>query len=309
MHRPKDFIQTAEGLLFAVVAANTEAGKIRCFLRYAPVDGCYRKVASAEANQFLAAHHPQYLFFSTQLDVNLHAVAEKDIVRHYQPQPVLQQLLANDSAADQVLADLHLLCRYLQLDGFDCRQLGITGSLLLGLQNPASDIDLVCYGRAVFQQLRRHVQALIAQSKCHDLNDHDWLEAYKRRDCALTLDDYIWHEQRKYNKAIIQQRKFDLSLVVGTPLINPQASKKLGFIHIETQVKDDTLGFDYPAELAIKHPEISSIICFTATYAGQAQTGEWIEVAGQLEVDAAGIKRIVVGSNREAAGEFIKVLR
>jgi predicted nucleotidyltransferase len=309
MYRAKDFIETTEGLLFAVVAAGSEAGKIRGFLRYIRLDGCYRKIASDEANRFLAENHPQYLFFSSQLDARLHAVAEPDVIRHYRPLPALRQLLQTVIPADPALTDLHSLCRYLQEDGFDCRQLGITGSLLLGLQNPASDIDLVCYDRELFQQLRRHVRALIAQNKCHELHDDDWLSAYKRRNCALSLDDYIWHEQRKYNKAIINQRKFDLSLVVTAPEAKPQNCKKLGFIHLKTQVTDDSLSFDYPAEFAIKHPEIAGIICFTATYAGQAQTGEWIEVAGQLEVDAAGVKRIVVGSNREAAGEFIKVIR
>jgi predicted nucleotidyltransferase len=37
-------------------------------------------------------------------------------------------------------------------------------------------------------------------------------------------------------------------------------------------------------------------------------TGETVEVAGQLEVDDQGMQRIVVGSNREALGEFIRVL-
>ena len=308
MYQPKDFIQTAEGLMFAVVAAHTEAGKIRCFLRYLPIDGVYRKVASLDANHYLANHYPHYLFYSPQLDAQLHAVAESDIVRHYQPQPILQQLLATD-AADQVLADLHLLCGHLQQLGFDTRQLGVTGSLLLGLQNPASDIDLVCYDRAVFQQLRQALQTLIAQRHCRDLNAEDWQEAYARRNCALTLAEYIWHEQRKYNKAIINQRKFDLSLVLPTPHAYPQHYTKLGAMQIETQVTDDAFSFDYPAEWAIQHPEIAGIQCFTATYAGQAQTGERIAVAGQLEQDAAGVKRIVVGSNREAPGEFIKVLR
>jgi hypothetical protein len=37
--------------------------------------------------------------------------------------------------------------------------------------------------------------------------------------------------------------------------------------------------------------------------------GETIEIAGMLEEDEHGNQRIVVGSSREAQGEYIKVIR
>ncbi len=51
------------------------------------------------------------------------------------------------------------------------------------------------------------------------------------------------------------------------------------------------------------------MICFTATYSGQAQTGEWIEVSGQLEETDKGYQQIIIGADREAKGEFIRVIR
>ncbi|MCU7891681.1 MAG: hypothetical protein KZQ78_08695, partial [Candidatus Thiodiazotropha sp. (ex Ustalcina ferruginea)] len=43
------------------------------------------------------------------------------------------------------------------------------------------------------------------------------------------------------------------------------------------------------------------------THAGRTQ-GETVEVQGQLEISTDGHRRIVVGSDREALGEYIKVL-
>lgn len=82
----------------------------------------------------------------------------------------------------------------------------------------------------------------------------------------------------------------------------------MGSTTLSCQVTDDSKAFDYPAEFAVDHPTINSIVSFTATYIGQAQTSEMIEVSGLLEQDQNAVKRIVVGSSREAQGEYIKVL-
>ncbi len=95
MHRSKDFIATAEKLIFAVVTDGNELGKVRCFLRYACVDGGWRKIHSGEANRFLADHFPQYLFHSILLDADLHGVPVSAISRHYLPLSGLQDLLNN----------------------------------------------------------------------------------------------------------------------------------------------------------------------------------------------------------------------
>ncbi len=304
----KDFIETAEGLLFAVVAAGVEDGRVLCFLRYQHRDGCWRKLDSDTANQYLSLQHPEYLHYSPVLDAALHGVELQRIVRHYQPRQVLQQLLAMEPA-DAVIADMQQLCHLLSEHRLTMANVGVTGSLLVGMQKHSSDIDLVFYDRELFHRARLIVQDLIAHNRCQALSDEDWLSAYQRRACDFPLDDYIWHEQRKYNKAMINQRKFDLSLVVPVAESTGNGGRKLGFSTIEATVSDDDCGFDYPARFAIDHAEIAEIICFTATYCGQAQRGERVAAAGQVEVDADGCRRIVVGSSREAIGEYIRVLR
>jgi uncharacterized protein len=308
MFNAKDFIETDEGLLFAVVADGVEGDKVLCFLRYRHWQGRWQKVGTDDANQYLQQHFPYYLHYSQIIDASLHAVEQARIIRHYRPQTILKELL-NGPPADTIVEDLQQLCQLLQHGGVDLQYFGVTGSMLIGMQNHASDIDLVCYDRDVFHRARNVVQALIAQDRCQALNDADWLSAYQRRACDFAFDEYIWHEQRKYNKAMINQRKFDLSLtgVSGTP--EPAKYRKLGHVRIETTVIDATHSFDYPAKFVIDHPEIDAVVCFTATYNGQALDGECIVVAGQLEEGENGGQRIVVGSKREAIGEFIKVIR
>lgn len=308
----KDFIETVEGLRFAVVQNAVEQGRVLCFLRYVYSDNHWQKVDTAQANQLLQQRYPQYLYYSEVLDASLHAVEIAKIVRHHQPKQRLQALLTLESlenlqSLDEVSADLIALCRIFQQAGIDLNHVGVTGSLLIAAQKASSDIDLVFYHRASFHQARQVTKSLIEENKLQNLTAQDWQETFARRDCELDFADYVWHEQRKFNKAMINRRKFDLSLLEETWEAT-EAYSKLGAITLTVQISNDCYGFDYPARFLLAHPEIKVILCFTATYNGQAQTGEWVEVAGQLEVSPSGDKRIVVGSSREARGEYIKVL-
>lgn len=307
MFNAKDFIETAEGLIFAIVEQGTEQGKALGFLRYVKENSGWKKVTTDHANAFLAQHHPDYLHYSSVLDARLHAVAVDRIVQHHRPKHRLQQIMQKKQQ-DVVEQDLLALCMLFQQHGLDLTQTGITGSLLVGVQKHNSDIDLVCYGRSVFHQFRHITRELIKKGHLQELNDEDWQQSYQRRSCDLSFTEYVWHERRKTNKAVINGRKFDLNFIDELKRSEMTSYKKCGAITLQCKVIDDTYAFDYPAEFKIDHEHISSVVSFTATYTGQAVSGEIVEVSGILEQSDQGVKRIVVGSTREAHGEYIKVI-
>ena len=142
-----------------------------------------------------------------------------------------------------------------------------------------------------------------------DLNDNDWQESYDRRSCELSFAEYVWHERRKSNKAVINGRKFDLNFIDDSTSAEAISYQKCGAIKLQCKVVDDTHAFDYPAKFKIDHEQFDAIVSFTATYTGQAIKGETVEVSGIVEQTQQGVKRIVVGSSREAHGEYIKVIR
>jgi predicted nucleotidyltransferase len=303
-------------VLFAVVAEGLEAGKVRCFLRYFQNEnenenGQWRKVQTDEANDLLAKNYPDYLFHSLEFDANLHAVSVEKIVKIHNPYTRLKELFTPRQRRDAIEKDCVALCKLFEKRYVELDELGVTGSILVGLQNESSDIDLICDNLNTFQQCRLAILELTLLGKLGLLSEQDWRESYARRDCDLSFEDYVWHEVRKSNKGLINGRKFDLSLVEidkwgrEKPVVIYQ---KLGEIKIEVEVIDDSRAFCYPAEFKISHSKIQTVVCFTATYVGQAIVGEIIEVAGQLEQDEFGNQRIVVGSSREARGEYIKVM-
>jgi predicted nucleotidyltransferase len=304
----KDFVETADELMFAVVADGIEQGKVLCFLRYIKGSVGWEKLSTAQANAFLERHHPHYLHYSPLLDAHLHAVAVSQILKHHPPKNRLQQIM-RQQPLDAVERDVWQLGQLLQQHGLDLTHIGITGSILIGVQQHSSDIDLVCYRRDVFQQCRELTRQLVAQDQLQALNDNDWLASYQRRSCALSFADYVWHEQRKYNKAIVNGRKFDLNFIDATLPAESIHYQKAGAITVQCRVIDDSRAFDYPAEFKLDHPLFATVVSFTATYTGQALTGEWVEISAFVEQTQAGVKRLVVGSSREADGEYIKVIR
>ena len=307
MYLAKDFIETQEGLRFAVVEGGLEQGRVLCFLRYIKKGGNWQKLATEQANALLKAECPDYLYYSAMKDTFLHAVPEARILDHYQPRSKLSALMAGQ-ASDPIEQDLIQLCNCFLQQGLNINQFGVTGSLLIGAQQPQSDIDLVVYDRKQFHSARTIIRQLIGENILQALSEQDWRDCYQRRACALSLEDYTWHERRKFNKAIVNGRKFDLNLLDQRSVEQPVSYKKQGSIRLTTTISDDRWAFDYPSIFKIDHRQISKIVSYTATYTGQAFNGEQIEVSGLLEQAENGHKRIVVGSSREADGEYIRVI-
>jgi len=304
---PRDFVETCSGLLFAVVAAGTEQGRILGFLRYARRDAALRKLDTAEANRVLQLQQPDYLYHSPQRDVVVHGIPVADVVRHYRPSQRLAEIVQGP-CPDALEAKLCRLAAIVGAGGGTPEWLGVTGSLLLAAHQAGSDIDLVCYGREAFAAARQCLQDAVRNGALDQLSDVLWREAYARRGCSLSYDEYLWHERRKHNKFACAGTKVDISCIVGEPSWVRARGEKVCRDVIRGTVADDTFAFDYPARYPLTHSTVGEIVCYTPTYAGQAVAGELVEAAGWVERTADGALRLTVGTSREAAGQYIKVV-
>lgn len=308
---PKDFVQTEDGLMFAVVSYHPHQQKVGSFLRYAISGDSWQKVDTAQANRLLSRHYPQYLFKSKQFDAEFHAVKMADVVKHHRPEQRLKALLAAQPQ-DEIEAKLHKLITILVQFGVNCDFLGLTGSMLIGQQKKGSDIDLVVYGREAFHQTRDAVRQAVASGLIEELDLSLMKDNFNRRGGDLNFDDFAWHESRKFNKAAIDGTKFDIGMVCLPDELEHDHHHyiKQGVSTVKAVVLDDHRAFDFPARYLIDNEMTPEVVSFTHTYVGQATAGETIEVTGAVECDSAsGQRRLVVGSTREAIGEYIKVCR
>jgi predicted nucleotidyltransferase len=295
--RLRDFIEDTDGWLYAVSTYdNTEA--VGCVLRYVPdPDGerihasgrRYTKFDFDEAYALIAEKKPQYAGL-------LHRVPHKDVKRVLRPDQEIGRI-ARDHPRVQTLLDLFRL---------PAGTVGCTGSLLCGLDNESSDIDMVVYGKHWFvaQQL---VEQGILDGKVEGLSPDMWRRVYDKRRPEIPYDQFVLHEQRKWNRGQIEGTYFDILYTRSYDEIMSAPSGKgpvLGTMTIEAKVKDASLAFDNPAIYEVEHESVSRVLSFTHTYSGQAVAGETIGACGVLEQH--GDERwLIIGTTREARGEYI----
>ncbi len=295
--RLRDFIEDREGWIYAV-STYDNADKIGCVLRYVPdPDGermhasgtRYRKYDFEDAYAFIARHKPQYADL-------LQRIPYGDVKRVWKPDEELPSI-ARRHPRVQKLVDLFSL---------PTGTIGCTGSLLCGLENGESDIDMVVYGQHWFT-----VQALVRQGildgKVEGLSAEMWRKVYDKRKPEIPYDQFVRHEQRKWNRGQIEGTYFDILFTRSYDELKSAHLGKgtvIGKQTIDAKVTDASLSFDNPAIYSIEHESVSRVLSFTHTYSGQALAGEMIEACGVLE-QHGNERWLVVGTTREARGEYI----
>jgi len=296
--RIRDFFETREGWIFAVSDYNHPHG-LRSLLRYVPdpkgervADGIrYRKMDFDQGFEYLRHKRPDYI-------KDLHVVPESDVLRIYDPSQGLRRVIEIDPKTEKI-------ARILNQAGVPWDEMGITGSRLVGLQAPSSDIDFVVYG-PIWWKARDIVERAKMDGTIQDLDEETWDKIYSKRNPEISLEEFILHEKRKGNRGMIDGTYFDLLFTRDWNQIQPlDKGIPAGQGLIEARVTDCEFAFDSPAIFRLDHPEVKEILCFTHTYAGQALPGERIEAKGVLEETAGGL-RLVVGTTREARGEWIR---
>lgn len=307
--RPKDNIVVDDHLFFAVVSDIQEDDRALAFLRYIKDAQGMHKLNTEQAQQYIQKTCPEFLFHSQQADIDLHGIPLSLIDQVLRPEQTITRLLTVTEPDNKQLDAINMI-RLLLNAGIRQKSIGITGSIMLNAHNIDSDIDMVIYGREPFYKVRASIKHYIDSGELKALNEAMWQDAYQRRDCSLVFEEYCQHEKRKFNKCISGNSKVDISMIPASDeqFVEFGPHKKMGKEKIIAHVLDDTFAFDFPARFYIDHDDIEEVIVYTATYVGQAVLGEKIEAAGYIEQDQGGKKRLVVGTSREAVGEYIRVV-
>jgi len=297
--RLRDFIITDDDWIFAVADYCHDDG-IRSVLRYVPdphgsrgVDKKYRKYDFDDAFIFMRSARPEWV-------KDVHIIPWDHVKQILAPNERLPFIAKKDRKVSKIV---NALKKEVAPD-----KMGVTGSLLAGLQNESSDIDFIVYGSSWFK-----ARDIIAKEKTRkdpitEITDQMWQDIYKKRRPDISFEEFLTHEIRKGNRGMVDGTYFDLLYVRDWEDITTCIrGKDIEPATIVATVTNADFSFDSPAIYKIDHPEISYVLSYTHTYAGQALAGEVIEARGMVEA-VGNMKRLIVGTTREPKGEWIRSL-
>ena len=300
--RLRDFLITKDDWIFSVSDYFHNDG-IRSTLRYVPdekgereLNGKrYRKYDFGPAFEFMRKYRPEWV-------QDVHVVPESEVKIVLRPYNIIPKLIKTDSRVREIV-------KVLDMSGIPRTSMGVTGSMLLGLQNENSDIDFVVNGPLWFRARDTITIAKQQEGSIEELDEEMWKRIYRKRIPDIPFEEFMLHESRKGNRGMIEGTYFDLLFVrewnqIKEPLLRGKDTVRM---RIEAEVTNADFAFDSPAYYKIRHSEIDHVISYTHTYAGQALPKEIIEASGIVE-EVGNMKRLVVGTSREPKGEWIKSL-
>lgn len=294
--RLRDFVITKKNLIFAVVSYDNEKF-VQGFLRYIPdqngdrvrADGKrFRQVSFDEARQLMRK--------SGNYQNGLCAIPYDDVAELKRPWRGVE--LGHDALVSEIV-------ELLEANGIHRRDMGVTGSRLLGLATDSSDVDFVLYGTLSFERGRAALRNAVECGVLPSIDRQSWRRIYEKRMPELTFEEFVLHEKRKWNRGLIEKTYFDLLFVRAFDeiAVEPRGVDD-GRATVRAQVINARYAFDSPAIYEVQHETVKKVLSYTHTYAGQAQEGEIIEARGIC--NEAGATRLVVGTTRAARGEWIK---
>jgi predicted nucleotidyltransferase len=334
--RDRDFVETREGLFFCVVGYLHPPGRCVAYLKYTPASAgkwargevAYRRELPyyhvrhvRRTLEWLEAEHPRYLWTDPATGLRFSHVPLDAVARHYLPERRLAEILAEPrDFLERETRDLATLLA--GRAGFPLEAFGVSGSILIGLHDPAfSDIDLLVYGADRARRLRAVIDGLEGDGLTPLPEDRRarWRAETASRfgldaEAVAALDRRRWHYRLfrgRYVSLHPTRADGEIREAYGDRRYVP-----LGPAVAEARVTDAGESLFLPAVYRVADVRwleggagaLDEVVSFEGLYCGAADAGDRILVTGHLEEERGGGRRLVVGSAFLPDGGALRVV-
>jgi len=338
--REGDLLETHEGLIFDVKGIIQPQDRVIAFLRYYPdKDGNrerngerYKKIYSLKARyHFLKNRFPKYLFIDPITKKTLQAVTWENVKQIYCPVDLVRKLFTREKRSENKLTSpllkkaYELIKRIKRQAGIMLDTMGITGSLLVGLETESSDLDLIVYGMKNAARVREAmIQLFRANSNIQPYSKENIMKLYQFRGkkSNLTFEEFVNIEKRKKLQGLYKGTDFYIRCVKKWDEINLRYEEfnfqPLGRVIIRGEICNDLEAIMTPCRYSIDFTEIlggvkiteriKEIVSYRGRYCEVGQVGEKFEAYGELErvkLKSKEYIRLILGSNED---DYFKIL-
>lgn len=318
-----EYLKTIESLIFSVKGLLHPPNRVIAFLKYIPKQSGkrkgYRKIESlSESYRFLKKNYPEYLRFDHVFNQVLPEVSLAKIREIFSPQKFLQNLLRKekfDKVEEDSVSFAKLIAEY---SSIPVSNMGISGSLMVGLHTETSDIDLVVYGfkqsLTVYEALKKLVEEKNVSIKSYTKKDLGRLYKFRVKDTQMSFKKFVQTETRKVLQGIFCGREYFVRLVKEPWELSEKYGEKVYFplnpIELKAEVADDNESIFTPLKYLVKNVlilrgkkvDVKEVVSFRGRFCEQAKTSEKIFVKGTLEKVSStegDYYRVVVGNRKE----------
>jgi len=307
--REGDFVETLEGSIFDVKGLVHPVNKVVAFLRYFPDphgdrerDGVrFRKVyALSKRYALLEQAFPKYLVYDQVFNERLCEVPVEAVKQHYQPTRRLRELRYKgelDEVERTALRFMELLKENAEVPW---SKLGISGSILVRIHTPTSDVDPLVYGsetcREVYSKLKQMLEDRKSQIKPYSIEELKELFDFRSKDTITSFEDFVRTDSRKALQGKFMGRDFFVRFVKDWNEVEEQYGtilyKPVGYAKIKAKVVDDSEAIFTPCCYKIGNVKIleglhvdpiEEIVSFRGRFCEQAKSGEVVIAQGKVE--------------------------
>jgi len=287
-----DFLETKEGLIFDVKGDCHPPDRIISFVRYVPdPEGDRKKKGRAfrkiydlkERYQFLKKHFPHYIYFDPVFQQTLQGVPHKNLKIVYYPREKLRELIAHER--DAVEESTVQLAQRLNIP---TEALGVSGSVLVELHTPVSDMDLVVYGKEVSIRAYEHLAALREKGIIKAFN-HEKASEIARFRWGAAPEALVNMEQRKILHGLFQEKDYFFRLLKTEKQTRTYGDIQYVPLHkatVKATVADDANRIFTPCRYELEDSsieEVSRIVSWRGRFCEQAKKGDPITARGTVE--------------------------
>jgi len=308
--REGDFIETFGDLLFDVKGLMHPPNRIIAFIRYFPDKKTerekngksYGKVYSLLKRYTLSKErHPQYLVYNSVFDEELCEVPVDAVKKHYKPAEKLRELRRSDSLDMLESLALRLAKLLKETANIPWDAIGISGSIMVSLHTPSSDIDPIVYGsencRRVYSALKKLLNDKHEPFKPYTRKDLKVLFDFRSKDTIMSYEDFVRSESRKVLQGKFLKRDYFIRFVKDWSEVGEEYGDvhyvNVGYARVKATVIDDSESIFTPCIYKVSDvqvlegPQITpveEIASFRGRFCEQAGNGEVVIAQGKVEL-------------------------
>ncbi|MEM1514776.1 MAG: nucleotidyltransferase domain-containing protein [Candidatus Bathyarchaeia archaeon] len=326
--REGDFIESVDGLIFDVKGIIHPPDKIIAYVRYVEssigdrVKGSKRYIklySLSHRNSFLKNRYPQYIYYDHVFGDWLEGVPKSLVAKHYQPVQKTLELFKGSCSDEVERSTMRFIQEIHDFLGIPIKSIGVSGSVLVGLHNSNSDIDIIIYGRENCISTYDGLKSLLSERKRgfspYDQKDLVRLYSFRLKDTLMPLDKFCTIESRKAFQGKFCGRDFFVRFVLEWDEVDEKYGDRLyrdaGYTRIKAIVEDNSGSIFTPCTYRISNVKVLEGICderllreivsFRGRFCDHARRGEAIIAQGKIEriieKDGGEYYHMVLGNN------------